>query len=119
MNLIPGEKRIKVELWPYNHQFYVWDHFAVAMRINPGQVMMSQTARTRLLAFSFCSDLSIFFQVLKFDRDELRRNLTYCELGDLKLTLEEMPDFAEAQEHVNTLWPDVSAPLEKEVPLLP
>ncbi|XP_008331653.1 uncharacterized protein LOC103395660 [Cynoglossus semilaevis] len=94
MNLIPGEKRIKVELWPYNHQFYVWDHFAVAMRINPGQV-------------------------LKFDRDELRRNLTYCELGDLKLTLEEMPDFAEAQEHVNTLWPDVSAPLEKEVPLLP
>lgn len=71
-------------------QFYVWDHVAIALRLHEGEV-------------------------LKFDTNKLRRNLKFCRPEGPPLA--EFEKFEEANQLVNSLWPDFPAPLEEERPL--
>lgn len=65
-------------------QFYVWDHFAVALHVDK--------------------------QVLNFDADGLRKNLTFCSSGRAPITRDPFDDFTQAEELVKGLWPDCSSP---------
>lgn len=68
-------------------QFYVWDNVAVALHVDK--------------------------QVLNFDADGLRENLTFCSLGRAPITRDPFDDFTQAEEFVKGLWPDCSSPLQK------
>ncbi|XP_019211827.1 uncharacterized protein LOC102078744 [Oreochromis niloticus] len=69
-------------------QFYVWDHVAIALHVEGGQV-------------------------LKFDSDDLRKNLTFCEPDAVTVTPEsDFQHYEDAQNLVARLWP-----LKKEVSL--
>ncbi|CAI5642632.1 unnamed protein product [Oreochromis niloticus] len=69
-------------------QYYVWDHVAIALHVEGGQV-------------------------LKFDSDDLRKNLTFCEPDAVTVTPEsDFQHYKDAQNLVARLWP-----LKKEVSL--
>ncbi|XP_039474738.1 uncharacterized protein LOC120432697 isoform X1 [Oreochromis aureus] len=69
-------------------QYYVWDHVAIALHVEGGQV-------------------------LKFDSDDLRKNLTFCEPDAVTVTPEsDFQHYEDAQNLVARLWP-----LKKEVSL--
>nr|XP_004557009.3 uncharacterized protein LOC101469000 isoform X2 [Maylandia zebra] len=69
-------------------QFYVWDHVAIALHVAGGQV-------------------------LKFDSDDLRKNLTFCECDAVTVTPNsDFQHYQDAQSLVTRLWP-----LKKEVSL--
>ncbi|XP_038564051.1 uncharacterized protein LOC119895192 [Micropterus salmoides] len=81
-------------------QFYVWDHFAVALHVDK--------------------------QVLNFGADRLRENLMWCDKGNVQIADKGKPiyqenitfnDFPEAEEFVKTLWPDNPSPLKKPLQL--
>uniref|UniRef100_A0A3B4VND8 Uncharacterized LOC111239487 n=1 Tax=Seriola dumerili TaxID=41447 RepID=A0A3B4VND8_SERDU len=86
----PGRNQVEVrEHFGSDVQFYVWDHVAVALHMDEGQV-------------------------LKFDDDRLRESLTFCDQGEGSYH----PNFDRlevAKEVVcERLWPSYPAPLEKE-----
>ncbi|XP_035761310.1 uncharacterized protein LOC118453811 [Neolamprologus brichardi] len=69
-------------------QFYVWDHVAIALHVEGGQV-------------------------LKFESDDLRKNLTFCERDAVTVAPEsDFQHYRDAQNLVARLWP-----LKKEVSL--
>lgn len=68
-------------------QYYVWDHVALALHVESGQV-------------------------LKFDSDRLRQNLKFCERDDVTIAPKfYFDDSEEAQSVIESLWPESS--LEK------
>ncbi|XP_013764332.1 uncharacterized protein LOC102214563 [Pundamilia nyererei] len=73
-----------------NVQFYVWDHVAIALHVEGGQV-------------------------LKFDSDDLRKNLTFCERDAVTVPKSDFYTYEDAQNLVTRLWPNWPSPLEKEV----
>ncbi|XP_035772429.1 uncharacterized protein LOC118456093 [Neolamprologus brichardi] len=87
----PDIKRMEIDyLSSFERQTYVWDNVAIALHVDHGQV-------------------------LKFDCNRLRANLTYCE----KPTQDVPPgiqydSFEDAKSLVGHLWPDAGFPLEKE-----
>ncbi|XP_004556961.3 uncharacterized protein LOC101479829 [Maylandia zebra] len=101
----PDKNQMEADgLHPFQRQFYVWDNVAIALHMDHGQV-------------------------LKFDCDRLRANLTYCEKPEedvlTKLSLGEKPEesaapgiqydsFENAKSLVGHLWPDAGFPLGKE-----
>ncbi|XP_039464189.1 uncharacterized protein LOC120437722 isoform X1 [Oreochromis aureus] len=72
-------------------QFYLWDNVAMALHVENGQV------------------------VLKFDSDQLRENLKFCESDRPTITPNFYFDhFENAKILVNQLWPDSDTVLEEE-----
>ncbi|XP_008276310.1 uncharacterized protein LOC103354644 [Stegastes partitus] len=69
--------------------FYIWDNVAIAPHVDK--------------------------QVLDFDADQLRKNLKFCDPGEVPIgTFESLED---AENQVKSLWPDCDSPLEKECSL--
>lgn len=68
-------------------QNYVWDHVAIALHVEGGQV-------------------------LKFDSGDLRKNLTFCEPDAVTVPKSDFQHYEDAQSLVDRLWP-----LKKEVSL--
>ncbi|XP_030010846.1 uncharacterized protein LOC115433520 [Sphaeramia orbicularis] len=69
------------------HEFYVWDHVAIALHVTDEAV-------------------------LTFDSDHLRANLRFCEMGDVVIKRsqysrrsENFDSYEEAQARVTNLWP--------------
>ncbi|XP_076745557.1 uncharacterized protein LOC101465870 isoform X2 [Maylandia zebra] len=78
-----------MEAWELDDcpQYYVWDHVALALHVESGQV-------------------------LKFDSDRLRQNLKFCERDDVTIAPKfYFDDCEEAQSVIESLWPESS--LEK------
>ncbi|XP_014190842.1 uncharacterized protein LOC106633290 [Haplochromis burtoni] len=74
----------ELDNWP---EYYVWDHVALALHVESGQV-------------------------LKFDSDRLRQNLKFCERDDVTIAPKfYFDDSEEAQSVIESLWPESS--LEK------
>ncbi|XP_071362052.1 uncharacterized protein [Trachinotus anak] len=70
-------------------EFYVWDHVAIALHVEEGQV-------------------------LHFDDDKLRENLTFCDPGQASYH-QNFDSYEEADEVVcERAWPCYPAPLERE-----
>ncbi|CAN9501253.1 unnamed protein product [Ophioblennius macclurei] len=88
-----GENQIDavpVSGWP---QFYVWDVVSIALRLKPGEV-------------------------LELSEDQLKNNLTHCEMWDapyMAYRKANFMDFDEAQLSVGNLWP--SHQLKKQTSL--
>ncbi|MED6293893.1 hypothetical protein CHARACLAT_015229 [Characodon lateralis] len=72
-----------------NHQFYVWDHVAVALHVENTE------------------------KVLKFDVNKLRQNLKYCEEDNVTYHKDYI-DLDVAKDLVYNLWPESPGPLEVE-----
>ncbi|XP_030294314.1 uncharacterized protein LOC115594393 [Sparus aurata] len=88
----PDENQMEAGMVSSRHEYYVWDHVAVALHVGR--------------------------QVLKFDPARLRRNLKYCEKAKPAIAKPwEFQDFQQAEELVRELWPDDSSPLERAEPL--
>ncbi|XP_030266693.1 uncharacterized protein LOC115577969 [Sparus aurata] len=86
------EKQMEAGEVSSRHEFYVWDHVAVALHVDR--------------------------QVLKFDPARLRQNLKYCSGAYPPITKSlEFQDFSQAEELVRKLWPDDSSPLARAEPL--
>ncbi|KAM3601914.1 uncharacterized protein V6R79_021108 [Siganus canaliculatus] len=82
-----AEKQMEAEVAEGRHEFYVWDSVSIALHVDD--------------------------QVLKFDADRLRENLTFCRDGYPLITRsQKFDDLSEAQRVVTELWPNYSAPLE-------
>ncbi|XP_018517440.1 uncharacterized protein LOC108873625 [Lates calcarifer] len=73
-------------------KFYVWDNVAIALRMEEGEV-------------------------LKFDPEKLKKNLTFCAQENRPYTQNSFQSFDEAEKIVKRLWPDYPGPLEKEISL--
>ncbi|XP_039465984.1 uncharacterized protein LOC116316856 [Oreochromis aureus] len=74
-------------------QFYVWDNVAIALYVKRGQV-------------------------LKFDCELLRENLTFCRKTDGNIPFGiQFDDFKAAEALVEDLWPDSGFQLEEELSL--
>lgn len=147
----PDKNQMEADgLHPFQRQFYVWDNVAIALHMDHGQVPAPPTPpsietpeafykkllpinlvkiKTKCWSFSPCFSARFHFQVLKFDCDRLRANLTYCEKPEedvlTKLSLGEKPEqsaapgiqydsFENAKSLVGHLWPDAGFPLGKE-----
>ncbi|XP_067465121.1 uncharacterized protein [Thunnus thynnus] len=76
------ENQVEVKkLFGRDREFYVWDHITVALHVEDGQV-------------------------LEFDPDKLRKNLTYCEKGTAPInSKEKFDDDKSAEALVEELWP--------------
>ncbi|MEQ2166958.1 hypothetical protein GOODEAATRI_033833, partial [Goodea atripinnis] len=72
-----------------NHQFYVWDHVAVALHVDDTE------------------------KVLKFEVNKLQQNLKYCEEGGGTYR-SNYTDLDVAKDLVFKFWPDCPGPLEVE-----
>ncbi|XP_030294317.1 uncharacterized protein LOC115594396 [Sparus aurata] len=83
----PDENQMEAGEVSSRHEFYVWDHVAVALHVDR--------------------------RVLKFDPDRLRQNLKYCERATPSIVDAKFQDFSDAEEIVRELWPDDSSPLER------
>ncbi|XP_051250873.1 uncharacterized protein LOC127360476 [Dicentrarchus labrax] len=69
-------------------EFYVWDNVAVALHVDE--------------------------EVLQFDADRLRENLTFCQEGPAPISRpSKFDDFPQAEEVVKELWPDCPSPLQR------
>ncbi|CAK6980044.1 uncharacterized protein LOC121910382 isoform X1 [Scomber scombrus] len=76
------------QLFGYGRPFYVWDNVAIALHVEEEQV-------------------------LKFDAERLRENLTFCEKGPATITRPyNFHDFVIAKNLVKSLWPDSESELE-------
>ncbi|XP_030603001.1 uncharacterized protein LOC115792557 [Archocentrus centrarchus] len=77
------EKKWMHACGPFEYpEYYVWDHVAIALHVENGEV-------------------------LKFGSDQLRQNLKFCEPGDVTITPKFYFDnFKEAQGVIESLWPD-------------
>ncbi|XP_023254698.1 uncharacterized protein LOC111649176 [Seriola lalandi dorsalis] len=85
----PDENQMEVqELFGNDVEFYVWDDVAIALHMEEGQV-------------------------LKFDDDQLRRNLKICGPGE-PVIRKPFDSFEKAKYVVEELWPDYPEPLETE-----
>ncbi|XP_056253453.1 uncharacterized protein LOC130182490 [Seriola aureovittata] len=85
----PDENQMEVqELFGNDVEFYVWDDVAIALHMEEGQV-------------------------LKFDDDQLRRNLKICGPGEPVIT-KSFNSFENPKDLVEELWPDYPAPPETE-----
>ncbi|XP_030603033.1 uncharacterized protein LOC115792580 [Archocentrus centrarchus] len=85
----PEENLMTTEAVSWRPPFYVWDHVVIALHMENEQV-------------------------LKFDANQLRKNLTFCDKDKVNLPLKlHFNEFQDAKRHVKNLWPE-SAPLEKE-----
>ncbi|XP_039465985.1 uncharacterized protein LOC120439254 [Oreochromis aureus] len=85
----PDENQMTARPWSWRPPFYVWDHVALALHVENGQM-------------------------LKFDADRLRANLTFCDQDNVKLPLKFNFDrFEDAKKVVRHLWPK-STPLKRE-----
>ncbi|XP_061595118.1 uncharacterized protein LOC133459260 [Cololabis saira] len=70
-------------------EFYIWDHVAVALHLEEGQV-------------------------LKFDLEKLRNNIKYCAKASVTYGKAPHDIFEFAEKAVKELWPDVDLPLERQ-----
>nr|XP_020489068.1 uncharacterized protein LOC109983616 [Labrus bergylta] len=70
--------------WP---EFYVWDNVAIALHVDD--------------------------QVLKFDVDQLRKRLTFCDKG-YPVIAKEFDRIEEAEEFVRVFWPNYPSALKKD-----
>lgn len=109
-------------------KFYVWDNVAIALRMEEGEVtsllfivsgrpplQTSSIHRSAVVHSSSCS--GFIFQVLKFDPEKLKKNLTFCAQENRPYTQNSFQSFDEAEKIVKRLWPDYPGPLEKEISL--
>ncbi|KAM3601220.1 uncharacterized protein V6R79_009368 [Siganus canaliculatus] len=83
------EKQMEAKQVELYRKFYVWDHVGVALHVD--------------------------HQVLNFDADRLRKNLTFCcrpERGPILTRHHKFDDLPQAQRLVNELWPNYRALLE-------
>ncbi|XP_074529089.1 uncharacterized protein LOC141792160 [Halichoeres trimaculatus] len=81
------EKQLEVKT-ARSENFYVWDQVAVALHIDD--------------------------QVLKFDVNQLREKLAFCEKGDVVVKRSNrFDDITTAEKFVKRLWPDFPSPLER------
>ncbi|KAL3970480.1 ragulator complex protein LAMTOR3 [Sarotherodon galilaeus] len=86
----PYKNQMEADSLCYESQFYVWDNVAIALHVEHGQV-------------------------LKFDSDQLRENLKFCEPDRPTITPNFYFDhFENAKILVNQLWPDSDSLLEEE-----
>ncbi|XP_032433012.1 uncharacterized protein LOC116728803 [Xiphophorus hellerii] len=81
----------QMEARPVWHEFYVWDHVALALHVENKQV-------------------------LELDIDKPEDFLTYCEKDDVPYR-QEFQNHHEANELVKEVWPEWVGPLEAERPL--
>ncbi|XP_053188064.1 uncharacterized protein LOC128371710 [Scomber japonicus] len=86
------ENQVEVnELFGFDRPFYVWDNVAITLHVEEGQV-------------------------LKFDAERLRENLTYCGKGTpITTSPGSFYTFEYAEALVNDLWPGSESPLERSV----
>lgn len=106
-----------MEAWELDDcpQYYVWDHVALALHVESGQVRSLRSSRRALLQIQLHRRVNyplFLFQVLKFDSDRLRQNLKFCERDDVTIAPKfYFDDCEEAQSVIESLWPESS--LEK------
>lgn len=106
-----------MEAWELDDcpQYYVWDHVALALHVESGQVRSLRSSRRALLQIQLHRRVNyplFLFQVLKFDSDRLRQNLKFCERDDMTIAPKfYFDDCEEAQSVIESLWPESS--LEK------
>uniref|UniRef100_A0A3P8SJG4 AIG1-type G domain-containing protein n=1 Tax=Amphiprion percula TaxID=161767 RepID=A0A3P8SJG4_AMPPE len=84
----PGENQMDAHEWN-KKRFYIWDHVTIALHVDK--------------------------QVLKFDANQLRKNLTFCLQGEPAIGT--FDSFEDAENQVKYLWPDCDSPLDKECSL--